>query len=73
MGIPSRALPPTIEALAARSDPGPLLGDYSVEDARDGIAVVDSRSGPQEVAPGDLSLGRGASCELRNGAAIGSS
>ena len=31
----------------ARSDnPGPLLRDYSVEDARDGIAVVDGRSGP---------------------------
>ena len=44
----------------ARSDnPGPLLRDYSVEDARDGIAVVDSRSGPQEVAPGDFIPGAG--------------
>ena len=45
---------------AARSDnPGPLLRDYSVEDARDGIAVVDSRSGPQEVATGDFIPGAG--------------
>jgi hypothetical protein len=44
----------------ARSDnTGPLLRDYSVEDARDGIAVVDSRSGPQEVAPGDFIPGAG--------------
>ena len=44
----------------ARSDnPGPLLRDYSVEDARDGIAVVDSRSGQQEVAPGDFIPGAG--------------
>ena len=45
---------------SARSDnPAPLLRDYSVEDARDGIAVVDSRSGPQEVAPGDFIPGAG--------------
>ena len=45
---------------SARSDnPGPLLRDYSVEDARDGIAVVESRSGPQEVAPGDFIPGAG--------------
>ena len=44
----------------ARSDnPGPLLRDYSVQDARDGIAVVDSRDGPQEVAPGDSIPGAG--------------
>ena len=44
----------------ARSDnTGPLLRDYSVEDARDGIAVVDSRSGQQEVAPGDFIPGAG--------------
>jgi tetrahydromethanopterin S-methyltransferase subunit G len=45
---------------SARSDnPAPLLRDYSVEDVRDGIAVVDSRSGPQEVAPGDFIPGAG--------------
>jgi tetrahydromethanopterin S-methyltransferase subunit G len=44
----------------ARSDnPGPLLRGYSVQDARDGIAVVDSRDGPQEVAPGDSIPGAG--------------
>src|ERR1700733_150794 len=44
----------------AKSDnPGPLLRDYSVEDPRDGIAVVDSRSGPQEVATGDFIPGAG--------------
>ncbi len=40
-------------------NPGPLLRDYSVEDVRDGIAVVDSRDGPQEVAPGDFIPGAG--------------
>ncbi|MBV8793871.1 MAG: hypothetical protein JO136_02930 [Hyphomicrobiales bacterium] len=44
----------------ARSDnPGPLLGDYSVENVRDGVAVVDGRDGPQEVAPGDSIPGAG--------------
>jgi hypothetical protein len=44
----------------ARSDnPGPVLRDYSVEDVRDGIAVVDSRYGPQEVAAGDFIPGAG--------------
>ena len=44
----------------ARSDnPGPLLRDYSVENVRDGVAVVDSRDGPQEVAPGDSIPGAG--------------
>jgi hypothetical protein len=51
---------PSVPNETARSDnPGPLLRDYSVEDARDGIAVVDSRSGPQEVAPGDFIPGAG--------------
>jgi hypothetical protein len=44
----------------ARSDnPGPVLRDYSVEDVRDGIAVVDSRYGPQEVGAGDFIPGAG--------------
>jgi hypothetical protein len=44
----------------ARPDnPGPLLRDYSVEDVRDGVAVVDSRYGPQEVARGDYIPGAG--------------
>ena len=41
------------------TNPGPLLRDYSVENVRDGVAVVDSRYGPQEVAPGDLIPGAG--------------
>ena len=41
---------------SARSDnPAPLLRDYSVEDARDGIAVVDSRSGPPTAAVSHIS------------------
>jgi len=40
-------------------NPKPLLRDYSVEDVRDGIAVVDGRYGPQQVAPGDFIPGAG--------------
>ena len=38
---------------------GPLLRDYSVENVRDGVAVVDSRYGQQEVALGDSVPGAG--------------
>ena len=69
----ARAEPSAPNETARSENPGPLLRDYSVENVRDGVAVVDSRYGPQEVAPGDLIPGRGASCELRNEAAIGSS
>jgi hypothetical protein len=55
----ARAEPSAPNETARSDNPGPLLGDYSVEDARDGIAVVDSRSGPQEVAPGDFIPGAG--------------
>ena len=44
---------------ARSDDPGPLLRDYSVEFVRDGVAVVDTRSGPHEVAPGDSVPGAG--------------
>jgi len=37
----------------------PLLRDYSVENVRDGVAVVDSRYGQQEVALGDSVPGAG--------------
>jgi hypothetical protein len=37
----------------------PLLRDYSVEAVQGGIAVVDGRNGPQEVAPGDFIPGAG--------------
>ena len=55
----ARADPSAPNETARSDNPGPLLRDYSVEDARDGIAVVDSRSGPQEVATGDFIPGAG--------------
>lgn len=56
----SSPLPPAVQNETARSeDPGPLLRDYSVENVRDGVAVVDSRYGQQEVAPGDSVPGAG--------------
>jgi hypothetical protein len=55
----ARAEPSAPNETARSDNPGPLLGDYTVEDARDGIAVVDSRSGQQEVAPGDFIPGAG--------------
>ena len=51
---------PSASNETARPDnPGPLLQGYSVEDVRDGVAVVDSRYGPQEVARGDFIPGAG--------------
>ena len=41
------------------NSPSPLLQNYSVEDVRDGIAVVDSRYGSQQVVPGDFIPGAG--------------
>jgi hypothetical protein len=55
----ARAEPSAPNETARSDNAGPLLRDYSVEDARDGIAVVDSRSGPQEVGPGDFIPGAG--------------
>jgi tetrahydromethanopterin S-methyltransferase subunit G len=55
----ARADPSAPNEIARSDSPGPLLRDYSVEDARDGIAVVHSRDGPQEVAPGDSIPGAG--------------
>ena len=55
----ARAEPSAPNETARSDNPGPLLRDYSVEDARDGIAVVESRSGPQEVGPGDFIPGAG--------------
>ena len=67
----SSPLPPTRQAALARPEPsasnetarsedrGPLLRDYSVENVRDGVALVDSRYGQQEVAPGDSIPGAG--------------
>ena len=55
----ARAEPSAPNETARSENPGPLLRDYSVEDVRDGVAVVDSRYGPQEVAPGDFIPGAG--------------
>jgi hypothetical protein len=55
----ARAEPSARKEIARSDNPGPVLRDYSVEDVRDGIAVVDSRYGPQEVAPGDFIPGAG--------------
>ena len=55
----ARAEPSAPNETAASGDLGPLLTDYSVEDVRDGLAVVESRSGSQEVAPGDSIPGAG--------------
>jgi tetrahydromethanopterin S-methyltransferase subunit G len=53
-----RAEPASIQR-ARPNSPTPLLQNYSVEDVRDGIAVVDSRFGSQQVAPGDFIPGAG--------------
>jgi hypothetical protein len=51
---------PSASNETARPDnPGPLLREYSVENVRDGVAVIDSRYGPQEVARGDFIPGAG--------------
>ena len=55
----ARAEPSAPNEIAKSDNSGPVLRDYSVEDVRDGIAVVDSRYGPQEVAPGDVIPGAG--------------
>ena len=44
---------------ARPSFPSSLLQNFSVEDVRDGIAVVASRFGSQQVAPGDFIPGAG--------------
>ncbi len=55
----ARAEPSAPRETARSDDPGPVLRDYSVESVRDGVAVVDGRDGPQEVAPGDFVPGAG--------------
>ena len=56
----ARVEPSAPNETARPADPGPVLRDYSVESVRDGIAVINGRDGPQEVAPGDfLSPGAG--------------
>ena len=55
----ARAEPSASIQTARPNSPTPLLQNYSVEDVRDGIAVVDSRFGSQQVAPGDFIPGAG--------------
>jgi hypothetical protein len=56
----ARAEPSAPNETARSDDLGPLLSDYSVENVHDGIAVVDSRDGPQEVsASGAAAFGSG--------------
>ena len=55
----ARAEPSASNEIARPDNPRPLLRDYSVEDVQDGIALVHSRSGPQQVAPGDVIPGAG--------------
>ena len=65
----ARAEPSAPNETARSDNPGPLLRDYSVESVRDGVAVVDSRDRPQEVAPGDFipRVGRVLRIEKRGG------
>jgi hypothetical protein len=55
----ARAEPPASNDRAGPDDPKPLLRNYSVEDVRFGIALVGSRHGSQQVAPGDTIPGAG--------------
>ena len=55
----ARAEPSASNEIAKPDNPRPLLRDYNVEDVQGGIAVVDGRYGPQQVAPGDFIPGAG--------------
>jgi hypothetical protein len=55
----ARAEPAASNERARPDDGKPLLRDYSVEDVRFGIALVGSRHGSQQVAPGDTIPGAG--------------
>jgi hypothetical protein len=59
LSLMARAEPSAPNETARPDDPGPVLRDYSVESVRDGIAVINGRDGPQEVAPGDSVPGAG--------------
>ena len=57
--LAARAEPSASNDVARPDTQRPLLRDYSVEGVQDGVAVVDTRNGPQEVAPGDFIPGAG--------------
>ena len=52
-------------------NPRPLLRGFSIEDVRDGVAVIDTRDGPQQVGPVISFRGPGASCASSDGTATG--
>lgn len=53
--------PPTVsnETTGSIEKPLPRLRGYSLEEVRDGYAIIDSRDGAQSVAPGDFIPGAG--------------
>ena len=55
----ARAEPLASNEIARLDNPRPVLREYSVEDVQGGVAVIGSRYGVQEVAPGDLIPGAG--------------
>ncbi len=55
----ARAEPSASNETARPDNPKSLLRDYSVETVQNGMALVDSRYGVQEVAPGDFIPGAG--------------
>jgi hypothetical protein len=57
--VTSRAEPSASYEIARLESPLPLLRDYRVEGVWDGVAIVYSRYGPQEVALGDYIPGAG--------------
>ncbi len=55
----ARTEPSASNGSARPDNPKPLLRDYNIEDVEDGLAVVDSRYGAQQVGPGDFIPGAG--------------
>jgi hypothetical protein len=55
----ARAEPSATNEMARAGSPKPLLRDYNIEDVRFGIAMIGSRHGSQQVAPGDMIPGAG--------------
>ena len=55
----AKAQPPAPNGDPRSGAAKPVLRNYSVSDVQDGFAVVESRYGSQEVAPGDFIPGAG--------------
>lgn len=55
----AKAQPPGPNGDARPGAARPVMRDYSVSDVQDGFAVIESRYGSQEVAPGDFIPGAG--------------